>query len=469
MAQTLGGRYAALVIQAVGMVVLARLLAPADFGVFAAAAAILAVCSAIVDFGLASHFVRAPSLERQELRAGVGLSLALTLLCAAALGALSLAPGLVGGALLPLMALSLLPRPLLLPLDAALQHELRFGLLTLISVFRTLVQVCTSVTLALMGWGVWSLAAGFALEGLASGLALALFGDRSRLVRPSLKGWRPLLAFGLRFSSTGVLGNAGDAAIALLVGRFLGLADLGVFNRSRTVVSLVDKTVLEGVAPVVLPALSRVLRDGMTAKAAYLTKIDHLTAVCWPLFALIALCAEPLVTVLLGPQWPQAVPAVQILAAAGLFFPYTRMSMKVFVALGLERQYARLQAVHHLARVALAGAGALISLEAACAGVAAGFAVDWLLISPALKRATGAGFRDLAGRAGLGAVVTLGALAPAMAALWLAQEQSAFVQGAAAGCAAGVGWLTAVALSRHPLWLELRAFLPGASVARTAP
>ena len=106
------------------------------------------------------------------------------------------------------------------------------------------------------------------------------------------------------------------------------------------------------------------MRAGTSPGLIYRTKLDYLTAICWPAFALIALHAHDLVRIILGPGWSEAVPAVRILALMAIPMPLTKMSQKLFVALGVTGDYLRIEAWREALRVPLALAGAVISLEA---------------------------------------------------------------------------------------------------------
>jgi len=462
MAQTLVSRQAGLLVRAGGMALLARLLTPDDFGLFAVAVAIHALARTLIDFGLPSYLIRRETLDRSTLRAAVGLSWTLTLACT---GAAALALALLPASVLPaelrpvlaLMAASLLAQPLMMPIEAGLQRDMRFGLLSTLSVVRVVVQTGVAAALALAGFGVVALAAGVLAEMLAAAAILVAAAGRGRLAAPAFGPWRPLAGFGSRYSATGLLSDLGDAAIVMLIGRLLGLAPLGLFNRAQTVVKLMDRSLLEGIAPVVLPALSRSLRAGSEPRRLYRVKVGHLAALCWPIFAVIALAADPLVAVLLGPQWEAAVPAIRLLALTGLFMPITRMSMKLFVALDRTGAYLRLMVVQQAVRVALVAVGALISLEAACLTLALATGVKAVLVSAALKPAIGYRFADLARPAGQAAVMTVAAAAGPAAALLLAPGLVApALLGLVVGLAA-LGWIAGAAVTRHALLAEVLA------------
>ncbi len=75
-------------------------------------------------------------------------------------------------------------------------------------------------------------------------------------------------------------------------------------------------------APWRCPAFSQQVRGGQALKASYVKVLGLITAAQWPALVMLVLLADPIVRVLLGPQWQGVVPVLQILSGALLFsFP----------------------------------------------------------------------------------------------------------------------------------------------------
>jgi O-antigen/teichoic acid export membrane protein len=458
--QTLGSRQCSLLVMAVGTVVLARLLTPADFGVFAAAIAFMAVAGTIIDFGLPEFLIQRSSLDRATVAAATGLTLALGLAVAAVYGAAVLwlpdavwVPDL--RPVLALLLLALLAKPVIMPIETSLRREGSFGLVSILALVKISTQTAVAIALASAGFGAVALAGGILAETGVAAAVLVVAAGRGRWSLPTLHGWQPFFAFGLRYTAISLLSRIGEALIVVCFSRWLGFAALGQLDRARLVVRLFDRSVLDGIEPVVLPALSHLLREGSDPARLYLRKTRFLAALCWPVFAVIALLAEPLVAVVLGPQWTATEPAVRILCLMGLFLPFTRMSMKLFVALDMSREYLRLQTVHQAVRVLLAAGGALISFEAACLGIALSYGVKALLVTPALKAATGYRSGHLAGQSLRCLGIALCAVAGPALLLALAPALSDLASLAAGIALAGLGWLLGAAALRDPLLEEL--------------
>ena len=473
-AQMILSRWLALVIGVAALAVLSRLLTPQAFGLYAGLLALAALAEVVCDFGVAARLVRLDTLSRAERAAGEGLALLLSgLVAGAALAAALLLGGRIGAearGVLLLLAPCVLLVGVIAPSEAALSRALRFGLIARLGVLRMAVEAGTAIALAAAGLGPVALAGGLlAHRTVQAGLLLLARHREGEPYAPSLRGAGAFLRFGRDYVVMESLPKGGDAAVKGAMAGLLGLAGLGLFDRAKQVVGLLDETLLKGIAPIVLPGLARALQAGEAPRAVYRAKTDMLIALLWPTFAVVALLAEPLVLTLLGAQWTEAVPAVRTLAAAGLALPIGKMSANLFVALDAVPAYTRIRIVHQLVRVGLVALGATQGLVWACAGGAASSFVRAGLVEAALHRRIGHRSTDLARPARDGALLTLGALAGPAALLWAWPEAPAAVLAVGGAAAAGLGWLAVAIGLRHRLATEALTLLAELRAARGAP
>lgn len=457
-------RAVALVLMAAGFAALGRLVAPAEFGHFALALAIFTLAETAVQFGLRQYLIRGDEIRRETVEAAAGLSLllavgaaALGLAGAATLGG-GLLPAPAAAALVPL-SLALLVGPFVLGTEALLHRSLRFGLISVVEVARVAIDVATSVALALAGFGAVAMACGVLAARLGVAALLLGFGGRGNRVRPRLGTghWRGFAGFGGRMTAIEVLPVAADLVMVSMLSALQGPAALGLFNRARMIHKILDRTLFEAIGPVILPAMSEALRHGTSPRRLYLLQVEYLAAICWPGFALIALLAEPLVAILLGDGWETAVPAVRVLALMGLTMPFTKMSQRLFVALGETGAFLRVQILEDAVRLPLAALGAMVSLPAFAAAFVVANAVKAAVIARHLGRRHGRGGAEILHVAGRAAAMTLVTLAgPAMT---LATDLAAAPTLGLGLVFGGAGWLASAALLGHPVIGEMRQAL----------
>jgi len=455
MTQMLAVRLASLGVMVVAFAVLSRLIEPAQFGYFAIAMSIYTVMRTVAAFGLRQFIIRAEhAVDRDMLRHAAGLSFLIAIGCSAALLITGTAfddkvPAPLAAALIPL-GLALLLEPFSLATEAQLHRDLRFALPAKVAAAQTVIDSAVSVALATLGLGAAALATGVLVAQIATtGMLLWWGGAEGRIwPKPMLSGLGNLTRFGRRYTWVEIAPQLTDMLLIAMLAALASPGVAGLFNRAQVIHKLLDRTLFEGITPVVLPAISNALAQGVPPASVHFTKVDLLAAICWPGFATMAILAEPLVAVLIGQQWQAAVVPVQILALMGSAYPLTKMSSKFFAAADELRFFARVQLVHQVTRLVFGAAGAMVSLNAFCAALALSAGLKSIYLAVWVSRRFGAShYRNLLTRAAMLTLATV--LGPA---LIMAGDFTALVTLALSLPLAAISWIMALRLLRHPLW-----------------
>lgn len=300
---------------------LARLLAVEDFGLVAYALIILNFADVLRDLGVSSALIAHPGSEVEErvrstaffLTAGSGALLTLVVLAAAPLaGAFFGEPRMVG--LVQVLALSLFISCLGRTHDALLQKGLRFRHRLMPDVGQVAVKAVVSVTLAVLGFGAWSLVWGQVAGAVAATIL-------SWAVFPWLPGWafdRAAAGGLLRFGGQLVLVDLFAAVIVntdyAVVGRILGTEALGLYTLAFRLPDIVLISLCYVLSRVLFPAFSRLREDTDALRAAYLSALRYTSLLVIPVGLGLAATAPALVATLFGPKWMSVIPVLQLLA-----------------------------------------------------------------------------------------------------------------------------------------------------------
>lgn len=287
-------------------VVLARLLTPADYGMFALALSIQLAGQRLAELGMPAALIgqaNEPSAEQQAAMGGAMLSTSLLVSGTLFAVAFALAPALdfdsealrvvaVAGVAMPLYSARAVP-------TALLERHLQFGRVALVEAADTLTFNAFALAGALAGFGAFSLAGAVpvgALASMAAAWALQPFTRRPRL---RLDPLRPMLKFGAQITlvqAINVMQEVGFVAALTAVG---GSASAGFYAMAKRLFSF-PIALTGAVARVSFPALSRShgLRPSRAARAALYT-----TIVAGLPLALVAGAVQPLIGVVLGDTW----------------------------------------------------------------------------------------------------------------------------------------------------------------------
>jgi PST family polysaccharide transporter len=389
--------------------VMARLLGPADFGLVAIATVTVTLALLLVRYGLAEAVIQHPRLTDRHVHtalwANLGLGLAASLLVAAA--ALPLATVAGKPDLAPIL-LALAPLGLVHAVTylcvGLLRRRLDYRGLALRALLATLLSYLLGIGLALAGLGPWALVAVQLTNGLVSALTvLVASGYRPRAVAGRAEA-RELAAVAVPVVGQ-ALPNAAATAAVLTLGVFLPASAVGLFYLAERLVQSLLMLTGGSVADLSLPVLARLqgAREAQVAAARQAIRLAGL--VCLPTFLGVALVAEPLVLVLLGEGWRGAVPALRVLALAGVALGLAAVAGQILIAAGHPRS------------ALLANALTLVPAAAATAALAPFGLVPALLARVVVQLGCLAAVARLLGRRlGIGAGALLADLVPCLAA-----------------------------------------------------
>lgn len=300
------------------VVVLARLLTPADYGLVGLAGLYLGLMGILTEGGLGTSIVARRELSAQDLAQLNTVALLLGTGGALATAAAALPLGVYfRSADLPLVMLVLsvnavLSALRLVPL-AELQRELRFRDLALVDSVQAIVSTVTTLACALAGWRYWALVAGGLL-----GSATAAAASRWLAPRAFAVPRRSTLARYYRFTRDVLVGRLSwfvySNADFVVGGRMLGTAALGAYTFAWNIASVPVEKVTALVTRVTPAFFSRLQHDRAELTRLLLNVTEGLVLLTLPAAVGMAVVADDFVAVYLGPQWIEAVTPLRILA-----------------------------------------------------------------------------------------------------------------------------------------------------------
>ncbi len=459
-------KYASTAINLGSTLVLARLLSPHEIGVFSVGAAVVGIMHSLRDFGVTSYLIQERDVDRDKLRTAFTVTLGLSWLFALLLLAgADWAAGFYGEPgvrqIVWVMAANFVLIPFGSPILALMRREMQFGRLAAIQVASTAVNAGTGIALAATGHGFMSLAwASLAGVAITSGLAF-LSRPHVFLFKPGLHQWRSVLAFGSYASANALLGDLRLTAPDLIMGRMLGFEAVGLFSRAIGLIGIFNKVFFEGLQPVLLPALSEKVRRGEDLGETYLRAMEHVSVLYWPFLAFLALMAGPIVEILLGQQWVDAVLLVQILCiGSAVGFP-AFLTQPLLMSMGRVRDTFILNALLLPLSVLVFVAGSLYSVEIVAFLTAPVSLVAILIVLRFVGRFISVKVRDVLYATRKSAAVTIAAiLVPWLIQMWPGwHDLSPFLGLVIAALAFGLAWLIAIYLTGHPLKEEFRGVM----------
>lgn len=305
-------------------VALLRLLAPEDFGLLTTILVFVGFADLIASLGMGPALIQRPVLTEMHLRVAATLSLlagsvlSLALIALAPLVAEYFAePKLI--APLRVLAIGLWFAALAAPSRGLLVRAMNFKRLLVIELGSYCVGfAAVGITLAWLGYGVWSLVIGSLVTLILNAAALLANSPPKLPFSLSRRELRELLGFGSGVSLNSVINYFAANVDYLILGRYLGATPLGLYACAYRLIALPVTKIAATLSSAMFPSFAEIQTQQELLRRAYLRAVGATALATFPILLGCAAAADAIIVGLYGPAWSGAGASFQILSLAGM-------------------------------------------------------------------------------------------------------------------------------------------------------
>ncbi|MBN9669863.1 oligosaccharide flippase family protein [Roseibium aggregatum] len=334
------------IIQFLANVILARLLAPDEVGLFVLAFALIATFASVRDFGVPRYILMEKDLTYTKMQTAFGIALisgwglGLCFLLSSHFVADFYGDERLVGVMYVLSATFLF-----LPFGqialALLRRNEEHRTLALITLTSSFAGTLVSVALAAWGLGALSMAYGNLCTVMVM-VAGALKAVPTHIaMRPSLVNWRPVFGFSALTMIGVMAGQFKMYAPSLLIGRVVGLSATGLYHRAFSVLQFFTGTMITSTNWVTGANIGKRFRAGEDISGIFTASTSFLIAVGWPAYFLIALQAKPIILLLYGPTWLPAAELLPPLCLASATMLMLSQASSIYEGIGASKVFVR--------------------------------------------------------------------------------------------------------------------------------
>lgn len=349
-------------------VTMARLVAPEAYGTIALLSLFTSIAVVFVDGGLSSALIQKQDVSHTDestvfwFNVAVGLCFALGLFVAA--------PWIASFYDVPVLKTitQLYSFQFLLGSCNSVQNtryvkRIDFKTPLMINAASTIISAVVGIGMAWHGYGIWALV-GQSLSSSFSQTAILWAVSRWRPAFVfSVESFKTLFGFGGFLFLSWILDAAYLKFYTVLIGKWYGTHDLGVYNRADATKQL-PAGVLSGILQrVAFPLFSQANDDTKLLERGLRTSIRGIMLLNAPMMVGIAVVADPLILTLYGEAWSSAIPLLQILALGAILRPMQVLNLSVLQAMGHSRLFLRIEIIKKAVGTALLILGSRFGVE----------------------------------------------------------------------------------------------------------
>lgn len=362
-------------------IVLARILAPEQFGQLAIIIVFYNIADLLVQKGFGSSLIRLNEVTNEEINSSFWASMvisAIMILC------INIVAPLVAiiyddqSLVMPLrvLALNLLASPLYCILNALYVRRMKFKALFFRSLIATIVSASVGITLALNNYGVMALVIQIVVHQYVVAIAL-LLGSKTRIgLKVSKTAFQNVFKFGKNVLISEFLLMCVENIRTLLIGKKYKQEDLAYYDRGQEYPATLMRAIYDTMFSVLVPFYSRVQNNKSELTQKY-WKTTYLSMVCvCPVFLGLAAVSREIVDVLLTSKWSSCIPYMIIFCIYQSIFPYQITAKAVLYAVGVSGKVLRIETIKSIVSLGLV----IISIQ---------FGVNYVALSLILVRSIG--------------------------------------------------------------------------------
>jgi len=337
-------------IQFVIAIVLARLLAPAEFGLIAMLAIFMAVAQSFIDSGFGSALIQKQDASYTDecsiFYFNILVSIvAAGILCIAAPWIAEFYNAPILAPLTRALSLNLVINAFGLIQTSLLTKRIDFKLQLKVSIFATFFSGIIGILMAYKGFGVWSLVAQSLSQNLFRTCLLWLVMSWRPSWTFSLKSLRTLFSFGSKLLFSGLLDVLFQNIYLVVIGKLFSPADLGFYSRAKEFSQLPVHNLSSSIGRVTYPVFSSIQNDKNRLRDGVRKTLSMMAILTFPLMIGLMVVAKPLVIILIGDRWLPSVPYLQLLCIVGLLYPLHAINLNVLKAQGRSDLFLKLEVI----------------------------------------------------------------------------------------------------------------------------
>lgn len=357
-------------------VILARMLAPSDFGIIAMITIFFAVAQSFVDSGFSNALVRKTDRREEDFSTcfffniGVGIMAYIVLFLIAPLVANFYNQPILSP-IIRITGLGVVLNSLCVVQQALFTIKIDFKSQAKVTLSATIMSGIVGVVLAYQGYGVWALVwQGVVLSLVRMGL-LWLMSKWRPTTGFSKSSFNYLFGYGSKLLASGLLDTIYNNIYPIVIGKFYTPAQLGNYSRALSFAQLPSSNITSILQRVTFPVLSTIQDDIPRLQANYRRLLKLSAFIVFPLMTGLAAVAFPMIRIILTPKWEGCSLYLQIICFALMWYPIHAINLNLLQVKGRSDLFLRLEIIKKIVGVCIMCITIPLGITAMCIGMVA--------------------------------------------------------------------------------------------------
>lgn len=348
-------RIASQLVSFVVSIVLARILEPSDYGSIAMVMIFVTLSNVFVDGGFSSALIQKKDADKLDFSTVFYFSIVFSIFLYVIL--FFVAPYIsrfygdgyeILTPVLRVIGLQIIVYGANSVQQAYVSKKMMFKKFFWATLIGTIVSACIGLAMAYWGFGIWSLVGQQMAMVITNTIVLYLVTRKLPGLMFSFQRLKGLFSYGAKILGASLLVSFFLDLRSLIIGKLYSAKDLAFFDRGRQFPNLIVTNINSSVGSVLFPQMSQEQDDKIRVKQLCRNSIRFSSFVMMPLMMGMAVCAEPLIRVLLTDKWIESVPFLRLFCIIYMFYPIHTANMQAIKAIGKSGTFLMLEIIKKL-------------------------------------------------------------------------------------------------------------------------
>lgn len=343
-------RMGAQIVSFIVSLVLARLLAPDDYGTVALITVFTNILQVFVDSGMANALIQKKDADDLDFSTAFFFNIGI---CLVIYAGLFLSSPLIAvfykkpelTSLTRVIGLTIVISGLKNVQQAYVSRHLIFKKFFFATLIGTVASAFLGIFLAYKGFGAWALVAQQLTNTTVDTIMLWVLVPWRPKRMFSTARFKRLFSFGWKLLVSGLLDTVYNNLRQLIIGRMYSTADLAFYNKGKQFPEIAITNVDTAINSVLLPVMSQAQDDRSRVKAMMRRAIKISCFVIWPLMMGLIAVATPITRIILTDKWVPLVPYMRIFCLVFALWPIHTTNLNAINALGRSDIFLKLEII----------------------------------------------------------------------------------------------------------------------------
>ena len=335
-------------------IILARLIAPEAFGIIALVLVFTTILQVFVDSGMGNALIQKKDADDLDFSSVFYFNMAM---CLALYGLLFVAaPFIADFYNMPDLTLVIRALGLIIVISgvrgiqqAYISKHLMFKKFFYATLGGTIGAAIVGINMAYKGYGVWAIVAQNLLNAALGTIVLWLTVKWRPKLMFSFERLKGLFSYGWKLLVSALIDSVYNELRKMIIGKLYTASDLAFYDRAAHFPKLIVLNINTSIDSVLLPTMSAEQDDKSRVRAMTRRAIKTSTYLMMPCMVGLAVCAEPVVRLILTEKWLSCVPFLRIFCFTYAFYPIHTANLNAIKALGRSDLFLKLEILKKIA------------------------------------------------------------------------------------------------------------------------